>query len=383
MAENENGQEKTEEATQKRLEKSKEDGQVARSKELTTTFVLLGGVSGLISLGPGIGSSLKSLMQFNFTMPREAAFDESFMAAHLGNTALAALESLAPLFCILAAAAFIGPVSLGGWLFSLKAMSPKMSKMNPAKGLKRMFSVNSIMELVKALAKFGLVATVAVLMLYNYKFNLIALAQSPLEKAVADMTSIIGWSVLAVSSPMILISLIDVPFQIFDHKKKLKMTLQEVKEEHKDSEGKPEVKSKVRQLQYDMAQRRMMEAVPEADVVITNPDHFSVALKYDVNGSGAPVVVAKGVDFMAIKIREIANANEILILEVPPLARAIYFTTEPDEEIPAALYLAVAQVLAYVYQLKAHRKEGARKPKPIGKITVPQGSQYDVEGNIR
>jgi len=380
LAENENGQEKTEEATPKRQEKSKEDGQVARSKELTTTFVLLGGVSGLVTLGPEIGSALKTLMQFNFSMPPEAAFDEHLMLSHLGGTFAQAFEALIPLFCILLAAAIIGPVSLGGWLFSLKSMAPKMSKMNPGKGLKKMFSASALMELVKAMGKFGLVAGAAIAMLYTYQFNLVALAQSPLEVAVSDMTTIIGWSLLAVSSPMILISMIDVPFQIFDHKKKLMMTLQEVKEEHKDTEGKPEVKSKIRQLQFDMAQQRMMQSVPEADVVITNPEHFSVALKYDTGGSGAPVVVAKGVDFMAIKIREIASAHDITILEIPPLARAIYFTTEPEQEIPAGLYLAVAQVLAYVFQLNAHRRGKGARPKPLADIDVPLSAQYDVAG---
>lgn len=381
MAENENGQEKTEEATPKRLDKSKEDGQVARSKELTTTFVLFGGVLGLSSFGPEIGSTLLSLMRYNFTLSREVIIDENMMVSHLGDTAFTAFASLIPLFSILAAAALLGPVALGGWLFSLKSLAPKMNKMNPAKGLKRMFSANSLMELVKAMAKFGFVASIAVVMLYKFQYSLVALAQSPLENAISDMSTIIGWSVLAVCAPMIIISMIDVPFQIFEHKKKLMMTLQEVKEEHRDSEGKPEVKGKIRQLQYDMAQRRMMESVPEADVVITNPEHFSVALKYDVNGSGAPKVVAKGIDFMAIKIREIAKAHDVLILASPTLARAIYFTTETDEEIPNALYLAVAQVLAYVFQLRAHKEGSGRKPKPLAPVDVPVSSRYDVSGN--
>jgi len=380
VAENENGQEKTEEATPKRLEKSKEDGSVARSKELTTTFVLFGGVIGLASLGSDIGTTLLTLMRFNFTLTREVILDERMMISHLGDTAFTAFEALIPLFSILVAAAMLGPIALGGWLFSIKALAPKMNKMDPAKGLKRMFSANSLMELVKAMAKFGFVASVAVLMLYNFQHSLVALAQSPLKTAISDMFTIIGWSVLAVCSPMIVISMIDIPFQIFEHKKKLKMTLQEVKEEFRDSEGKPEVKSKVRQLQFEMAQRRMMEAVPEADVVITNPEHFSVALKYDVNGSGAPIVIAKGIDFMAIKIREIAKAHDVMILQSPPLARAIYFTTEPDQEIPNALYLAVAQVLAYVFQLRAHKEGTTKKPKPLGAIEVPLTSQYDTSG---
>ena len=379
-AENENGQEKTEEPTAKRLEKSRDDGQVARSRELTTTFVLLGGVVGIMIVGGDIGQALMGLMEYNFSISRDVAFDEGQMIARLGNTLMAALSALIPLFTVLVVAAFVGPIALGGWLFSPKAMAPKFSKMSLPKGLKRMFSANALVELTKALAKFFLVAGVAIAILWHFKNSLVGLAQSPLETAIADMMTILGWSILAVSSPMLIVSAIDVPFQIFDHKKKLRMTRQEVKDEVKDSEGKPEVKSRVRQLQYEMAQRRMMEAVPDADVVITNPEHFSVALKYDVNGSGAPLVVAKGVDFIAMKIREVANANDVMMIEVPPLARAVYFTTDINEEIPSTLYLAVAQVLAYVFQLKAYRQGQGRKPNSLADIKVPQEAQYGVDG---
>ena len=383
MAENENGQEKTEEATPKRLEKSRDEGQVPRSKELTTAFVLLTGVTGLMNLGGELGEAMMDLMRFNFTVSREAAFDPQLMLLYLANTTFAAVKALVPFFTLLLAAALIGPVALGGWLFSGKAMAPKFSRMNPAKGLKRMFSMNAVLELLKAMAKFGLVATVAIVMLFTFKTQLVGLAQAALVPAIAQMLSIISWSVLAVSSTMIVIALIDVPYQLYDHSKKLKMTLQEVKDEMKDSEGKPEVKGRIRQLQREMAQRRMMEAVPEADVVITNPEHFSVALKYDVAGGSAPVVVAKGSDFMALKIREVANSHNILILESATLARAIYFTTEIDDEIPNKLYLAVAQVLAYVFQLKAHEEGEGRRPKPLAEVDVPEDIQYDVDGHLK
>ncbi len=380
MAENENGQEKTEEATPKRLEKAREEGQVPRSKELTTAFVLLSGVVGLMMIGGNMSNALKGLMQFNFAMPREAAFDTNLMMIHFADTAVAALWSLVPLFTLLVVAALFGPVLLGGWLFSAKALAPQLSRMNPLKGLQRMFSMMALIELLKAVGKFTLVAVIAVAMLVFYSSQLLSLMQGALEPAISHMLSIIGWSVLAVSASMIIIAMIDVPYQIFDHSKKLKMTRQEVKDELKDTEGKPEVKGRIRQLQREMAQRRMMEAVPEADVVITNPEHFSVALKYDVNGSSAPVVVAKGTEFIALKIREIANANDVMILELPPLARAIYFTTEIDQEIPANLYLAVAQVLAYVFQLKAYEEGEGRRPKPLAEIEVPPDARYDVDG---
>lgn len=382
MAENENGQEKTEEPTARKLEKSKEDGEIARSKELATAFVLLGGIFGLISFGGQLAEMMKDLMRYNFTLDRSAAFDDQLMVAHLGATALAAMKSLIPFMTILAVAAFMGPIMLGGWMVSTKAMAPKFSRMNPVKGLGRMFSMNSLMELGKALLKFMLVVSVTVVILNYYQHELMALSVSSVEVAIPHAIEVIAFAVLAISASMVVIVMVDVPFQIFSHKKKLRMTLQEVKDEMKDSEGKPEVKGRVRQLQREMAQRRMMSEVPSADVVITNPEHFSVALKYDVEGSGAPIVVAKGTDFVALKIREIAVAHEVLITEAPPLARALYFTTELEQEIPESLYLAVAQVLAYVFQLKAYKQGDGLKPKPVADVEVPEEFHYDVNGNV-
>ena len=373
MAENENGQEKTEEATPKRLEKAREEGQVARSKELTTTLVMLAGASALVLMGTQIGQAMVNLMRFNFEFSREAAFDTQFMLMHLSDTIFSALEAFVPLFIVLVVAALIGPVALGGFLFSGKALAPKLERINPLKGLQHMFSMNALVELFKAIGKFVIVSAVSILMLVLFFQDMVGLAQANLRPALTEMLYIIGWSILAISASMIVIAAVDVPYQIFDHGKKMRMTLQEVKDELKDTEGKPEVKGRVRQLQREMAQRRMMEAVPEADVVITNPEHFSVALKYNVDGGGAPVVVAKGVDFMAMKIREVANAHGVMLLEAAPLARAVYFTTEIDEEIPHKLYLAVAQVLAYVFQLKTYQDGKGRRPKPLGEVEVPRG----------
>jgi flagellar biosynthetic protein FlhB len=380
VAENENGQEKTEDPTGKKIEKSKADGQIARSKELTTTFSLLGGVIALVWMGGDISEVLMGMMKFNFSMPREVVFDQNLMLRYLASSAYAAVMSLLPLFAIFIVLAIAGSAALGGVLFSAKAIAPKFSKMNPIKGIKKMFSPTSLVELVKSVAKVTLVGGVAVVVLLHSKSQILALAQSPIEMAVASMMSIIGWSIVMVSLPMIIISMMDVPYQLYNHNKQLRMTKQEVKDEHKDSEGKPEIKSKVRQMQYELAQRRMLQAIPEADVVITNPEHFSVALKYDADNKGAPILVAKGIDFMAIKIREVAKANDVLIIPIPPLARAVYFTTEIEQEIPSELYLAVAQVLAYVFQLKAYEKKQGKKPKSLADIVVPAGSLYDVDG---
>jgi flagellar biosynthetic protein FlhB len=380
VAESDSGQERTEEATPRRQEKAKEEGQIARSRELATLFVLLGGVGGLLLFGGIIGTALGEQMRFNFALPREVAFDTRLALAHLGSSAMAVGFALLPLFALMMLFALAGPIAMGGWLFSTKALMFKGSRINPLSGLKRMFSMHAVMELVKALAKFLLLGGIAVAVIASLQEELLALGLQALEPAVASALRTTGWALLMVSCGMILIAGVDVPFQVFQHKKKLKMTMQEVREEMKDTEGKPEVKGRIRQLQREMARRRMMEQVPGADVVVTNPDHFSVALRYDPAKGGAPVVVAKGVDQIALKIREIARAHEVQLLPAPPLARAIYYTTELEQEVPAPLYLAVAQVLAYVFQLKAYRKGEGQKPKPLGDLDLPPDMRYDGQG---
>jgi len=380
VAENESGQERTEEATAKRLEKAREEGQVARSRELNTLLILLGGVGGLIVYGGGIAQFLLDDMRHNFELSREVAFDPQIALNHLWNTTIAAGQALLPLFTLLMIAAFVGPVALGGWLYSAKAIMPKGSRINPLSGLKRMFSMSALVELIKSLAKFLVLAGIAVLIIRSMQQPLVELGLQELEPAIARALSMSSWAVFGVSAGMILIAAIDVPYQLFEHSRKLKMTKQEVREEMKDTEGKPEVKSRIRQLQREMARRRMMEAVPQADVVITNPEHFSVALRYDPQQRGAPVVVAKGVDHTAMKIREIANAHGVQLLPAPTLARAIYFTTDIDAEIPAPLYLAVAQVLAYVFQIKAYNDGKGRKPKPLDEFELPPDMHFDPAG---
>lgn len=380
MAENESGQERSEEATAKRLEKAREEGQVARSRELNTMFVLMTGAAGLLMYGPGIGAALSDLMRFNLSLPREAAFDESVAVNHLLFSATGVAQALLPLLGVLLVAALAGPILMGGWLFSSSALMPKASRINPLSGLKRMFSVTALVELVKSLAKFFVLAGIAVVIINSMKEQLMALAMQPLHTALGDALRMSAWAVLGVSCGMILIAMIDVPYQLFDHNKKLKMTKQEVKEEMKDSEGRPEVKGRIRQLQREMARRRMMEAVPKADVIVTNPEHFSVALRYDGSRGGAPIVVAKGSDQIALKIREIGKAHNVPILPAPTLARAIYFTTEIDREIPGPLYLAVAQVLAYVFQLKTWNAGQGRKPQAPDEWPVPAEMVFDQRG---
>jgi flagellar biosynthetic protein FlhB len=381
VAESETGQERSEEATSKRLEKAREEGQVARSRELNTLFVLFAGFGGLMIYGPALGTALRDQMRFNLELPRAVAFDTQQAMSHLLYSGLEVGRALVPLLTLLLVAAVAGPIALGGWLFSSGALSPKASRINPLSGLQRMFSMNALVELIKALVKFVVLTGIAVVIINSMKHQLLGLGVQALHAALTDALHMAGWALLGVCSGMILIAAIDVPYQLFDHNRKLKMTKQEVKEEMKDSEGRPEVKSRIRQLQRELARRRMMEAVPKADVIITNPEHFAVALRYDTQHAGAPVVVAKGVDHLALKIREVASAHGIAQLPAPVLARAIYYTTELEKEIPAPLYLAVAQVLAYVFQIKAYRAGQGRKPTPPADLPIPADMTFDQRGH--
>jgi flagellar biosynthetic protein FlhB len=380
MAETESGQERSEEATGKRQEKAREEGQVARSRELNTLLILLAGIGGLIIYGGDIAQFFQRTMRANFSISREVAFDQELALSHLWDTTVAAGHVMAPLFTLMMIAAFIGPIALGGWLFSGSALMPKASRIDPMAGLGRMFSMTAVIELVKSLAKFFVLSGIAVLIIRGMQQHLLELGGQALAPAITRALSMSSWAVLGVSTGMILIAAIDVPFQLFEHTRKLKMTKQEVRDEMKDTEGRPEVKGRIRQLQREMARRRMMEAVPTADVIITNPEHFSVALRYDPKQRGAPMVVAKGVDNIALKIREIANLHNVQILPAPTLARAIYFTTDLDAEIPAPLYMAVAQVLAYVFQLKNYSKGQGKKPKPLDEFNVPGDMKFDAAG---
>lgn len=371
MAESESGAEKSEDPTEKRKQDSRKKGEIARSRELNTLAVVLAGTGGLLMFGGALGQRIMQMMYKNFSLPREMLLDERYMAISLLQSAQMAGDGLIPLFVVLLIAAIVGPVSLGGWLFSMEALAPKFSRMNPLSGLKRMFSMKSIVELLKALGKFSIVLLVALFVLARARNELIKFASEPLEMAILHSMQVVGWSALWLACGLIAIAVIDVPFQMWDSKQKLKMTKQEVRDEYKDSEGKPEVKSRIRQLQREMAERRMMSAIPEADVIITNPTHFAVALKYDSEKGQAPILLAKGGDFLALKIREIGNEHNIVLLESPALARAVYYSTELEQEIPAGLYLAVAQVLAYVYQLRQYHAGKGKKPEALKEPEIP------------
>ncbi len=347
-------------------------------KELTTLVVMLMGAGGLLMFGSGIAQMMSELMRDNFTISRETLMDQSYMGKALLSSGLHALVVMLPFLIAMLVAALVGPIMLGGWLFATKSLMPKFSRMNPAAGLKRMFSPHALVELLKSFGKFLIILAVALVVLSNERNDLVAIAHEPLEQAMIHSLLVVGWSSFWMACGLIFIAAADVPFVLYEAHKKLLMTKQEVRDEHKNSEGSPEVKQRIRQLQREMSQRRMMASIPEADVIITNPTHFAVALKYDPEQGGAPMLLAKGTDLVALKIREIGAHNQILILESAALARSIYYSTELDQEIPAGLYLAVAQVLAYVYQIRQFRAGQGKRPDPLGDIKIPPDLQRDA-----
>lgn len=380
--EDDSGQEKTEEASARKIEKAREEGQIPRSRDLTTTAVLLLAAIGIYIFADFIGKKLIGLTQANFVISREAIFDPNAMIGHLVAAIFDGLLSIAPLMAVLLIASILGPIALGGWIFSSKALEPKLSRMDPIAGIKRMFSMHSLIELAKALGKVLLILWATVLLLQFYAQDMFRLSDESIGNAIVHSLEISILATIALSVTTILIAAIDIPIQIYQYNQKLKMSRQDLKDEAKDTDGKPEVKGRIRQLQREMAQRRMMGNVPQADVVITNPDHFSVALRYDPEKMDVPVLLAKGGDHIAMKIREIANANKIEIIQSPVLARAIFYTTDVDQEIPSGLYLAVAQVLAYVFQLRNYRKGKGDRPQYPRNINVPRDMRYNTKGKL-
>ena len=379
MAEGQNeGQERTEEATPKRQEEAKEKGQVGRSRELNTMALLLMASAGFFAFGTYMVNNMSWLMINYFSLDRTQFYDSSQMPGLFLQACYAALGGIAPLLIVLFLAAFFAPMLVGGWMFSIKALAFKWEKMDPIKGLTRIFGVRGLMELLKALAKFVLMVGLAILLLWLKMDQLLYLGLSGLGPGMADAGNIILWSFMLLSAATILIAVVDVPFQLWEHAKQLKMSKQEVKDEQKETEGKPEVKSQIRAMQQELANRRMLEQVPNADVVITNPTHYAVALRYEQGDMSAPRLVARGVDFMAQRIRLIADQNGVTAFSSPLLARALYFNTKLDQEIPAGLYLAVAQILAYIYQLRASR-QNSDVPVPDKPTQLPIPDEFRTD----
>ncbi len=378
MAENEDGQERSEEPTGKRISESREKGNVPRSRELGTLLLLIVSAAIFLMLGPMMMEALLQVIRDSFIIPRSHIFDPRQLAVHLTGTLLASLMIFIPLFGALVVTAFIAGILLGGWNFSTQAMAPKFSKLNPITGFGRLFSSQGLIELAKSMAKFIIIATAAYLLLKGQMDDFLGLGREPLTQAIAHMADLLLWAFLLVSATLILLAVVDVPFQLWNYHNQLKMTKQEVKEEYKQSEGSGEVKAQQRRMQRELSQRRMMEAVPEADVIITNPTHYAVALKYEGETMRAPVLVAKGSDLIAQTIRELGEKHGVAILSAPPLARALYHSTEIDQPIPEGLYKAVAQVLAYIFHLKQGGKADDRaKAKALADLPIPEPLRRD------
>lgn len=371
MADQTEDQEKTEEATPRKREKSREDGQVARSRELTTVLLLFAGVGGLWSLGPALFDRAGLVMEQSFLFDRQQAFDSTVMLTHAFDLGARALFGLMPLFLLLAVIALIAPNLLGGFLISAKSLKPQPGKLNPIKGLKRQFSSQALAELAKAIAKSLLVGLVAVSFMIAHRGEFMSLMDQPLQQALADALRLAALACGLMVMSLIVVILIDVPYQLWSHGKKLRMSKEEVKREHKESEGDPQLKARIRGQQQAMARNRMMTQVPDADVIVTNPTHYAVALKYEEQSMNAPRVVAKGADAVAARIRELGAEHRVPLLEAPPLARSLYRHVDLDREIPGPLYTAVAEVLVWAFRLKRAREEGAETPVTPTDLTVP------------
>jgi flagellar biosynthetic protein FlhB len=367
MAEH-NGQERTESPTQKKLDDARKRGHIPRSRELSTAAVMLVGGAALHFLGGYMGSRLFGMMQQGLSLSRDQALDTQFVLNALAGLSAQALWTVVPLMTLVFAAAFLAPLALGGWSFSSQALAPKLERMSPLQGFKRMFSLRSLIELVKALAKFAVVAIVAVIVLQRDASLLLGLGREPVQVAIAHAASMCGAALLTISCALLVIAAIDVPYQLWQYHSDLKMTREEIREELKESEGSPEVKGRIRRIQQEIATRRMMQEVPKADVVVTNPTHYAVALRYDGKRMRAPIVVAKGKDLIAARIREIAVEHKVPIFEAPPLARVLHRSVEIGHEIPATLYVAVAQVLTYVYALRTLMPGSPMPQKPVVEV---------------
>ena len=362
MADNDTSQEKTEQPTPKKLREAREKGQIPRSKELNSMTIMVAGAMGLLFMGSYIIGSLSSLMTSGFSLSRMEIQDTASIVIRFENAIYDAFMGLLPFLSLMVIVAILTPLMLGGWSFSLDQISFKGERLDPIAGIKRIFSARGLMELVKALAKFLVVSVIAVIFMWSNADEFLHLGREPFYQGLTHAAWLFGYAFLVMSLALLLIAAIDVPFQLWDHSNKLKMTMQEVRDEMKETEGRPEVKSRIRGLQQEMAQRRMMQDVPDADVIITNPTHYAVALKYDPETMAVPVVVAMGKDLIALKIREIGQASGVEIFEAPPLARALFAHSKLGQEIPGQLYYAVAQVLAFIFQLKNAREHGLDIP---------------------
>ncbi len=368
--------EKSEPASPERLEKARAEGQVARSRELVTFVMLTAGLGGLWATGDLIGGHFGSAMRGGLQFERSAAFDASRMMVHAQDAVVHAFQALLPLPVVMLVAALLAPMMLGGWLLSTKSLAPNFSKLNPIAGIGRMFSTETLAEMIKTVVKSLLVGGVAWWVIEGNVSALMALMNEPIGVALPHTLQTVAKTCALIIGSLLLVVAIDVPYQLWSHAHKLRMSREDLRQEQKENDGDPQVKAQIRRQQQQMAKRRMMAQVPKADIVVTNPTHFAVALKYRDQEMRAPRVVAKGADLLALRIRALAEEHKIAILEAPALTRALYRHTELGQEIPVALYAVVAEVLAWAYQLRRLGSEGGTPPRPPSNLPVPESLAF-------
>ncbi len=359
-------------ATPRRLEQARERGQVARSRELTTAGVVGAGAVALSLLGPTLGRQCLQLFRDGLVLDRDAAFADTRMLSALTSLSGSALTAVAPLLMVILVASLAAPLLLSGWVFSTQALLPDFKRLNPVSGLSNMLSKHSLAELVKAVAKSALLGGIGAWSIVHAWHDMQALAGQDMGGAIAGVGAVVTTAFYALTGGLAVIALADAPYQIWRYHDQLRMTREELRQELREMEGDPQLKARIRSLQRAQARKRMMAAVPKATVIVTNPTHYAVALDYR-EGMRAPKVVAKGIELVAQKIRELAAQHGVPILEAPPLARALYRHAELESEIPPALYTVVAQVLAYVYQVRRYRAQGGAAPGAPGVLDVPDG----------
>ncbi len=370
-------EDRTEQPSGKRREEARRKGQVARSRELNSALVMTGAAVILLASGSHIAVGMQRIMVSFLSVQRDALLDQTSMLRGVQQALVEALWLLAPFLVLMLVIALLAPLALSGWVFSVEQLKPNFSKLNPIQGMGRIFSTRGLAELVKALIKFVIIGTLASLWIWTQADTIVASSSQNATAAIGDMVTLSGWSFLVFCAAMLLIAAGDVPLQLWEHTKQLRMTRQEVKDEHKQTEGDPHLRGRLRQLQRERASRRMMADVPRADVVVMNPNHYAVALRYQADKHNAPVVVAKGINLIALQIRDVAQAHGVPVVQSPPLARTLYHHAKLGRPIPTGLFLAVAQLLAYVYQLRAATAAGAGFNRQPPEFPIPENMRRD------
>jgi flagellar biosynthesis protein FlhB len=370
----ESGGERTEEPSQRRLEEARKRGQVPRSRELTNFATMIGGSAALVASGGALAVRMSQMVRSGLSIDPQSLVDPSSMLSSLSSACISALAVLLPIFGTVIGLVLLASVAMGGWNFSMEALVPDFTRLSPLAGVKRLFGLRGATELGKALLKCAVVGGVcAGVVSWTFR-DVLALAHMEPRTAIGRGAGLMSWSFVWLCASLVLIAIVDVPLQLFQFKQGLRMTRQELRDEAKESDGRPETKQRIRRMQQTLARRRMMHKVPTADVVIVNPTHFAVALKYDPKKMRAPRVLAKGADLVAQNIRRIAEEHRVPIFESPKLARALYRSTDLNNEIPAGLYVAVAQVLSYIFRVRAlNPTAAARTARPNPQV----GGEFD------